>query len=363
MTMPRTSPARLYAGLLAVTLLLAGCSSGDTAPGATAPTPTEQATTPTPVAQPAVTLDQLLTADVPSLCGHTAGTLVDGVLPGLERSTGIVELKAHAAITDGTGRDPGSLVALNPAPYADGLAAVAAFTCDQGGVEWPDQLVGYDAELNVLGTVDPAVETGGQRDLVWNLAWQETPNQSGFEPSHKTGQATFEWASRYPGEANCCGTMRLSGAVEYAEVSDWDGIDESEMDSTTFELRLRMPELLEVSGTAGKFFTAIQTGDWITVEFMSQTPEIYAEIRDHETPKRLLTRDWVNESRAICLPVEHELHSEYGASFFAEYDAQYYCYPKAEFLNGKLIWQPGIYVGGESGDWTVNWMTLYMDAG
>lgn len=356
----------MVTGLLVLTLTLVGCTTETVEDWP--PTPTETASS-TPIAAPAVTLDQLLTADVPSLCGHEAGTLVDGVLPGLDRAEGIVELKAHAAMTDGTGRDPSSLVALNPAPNLGELAAVAAVTCDQGGVAWPDPLVGYDAELNVLGTVDPAEQTGGARDLVWNLAWVDIEEavDSGAEPrpGNVTGQVTFDWASQYPGEANCCGTMRLSGVVEYAEVSNWDGIDERDMESTTRELRLRMPELIEVSVTAGKFFTAIQTGDWITVEFMSQTPEIYAEIRDHETPKRLLTRDWVNESRAICLPADHELHSEYGASFFAAHDAQYYCYPKAEYYDGKLIWQPGIYVGGgsERVPWTVNWMTLYLDAG
>ncbi|PPG35007.1 hypothetical protein C5E10_05235 [Pseudoclavibacter sp. RFBG4] len=345
---------RLLPASLAL-LLLVGCSvdTGEDWP----PSPQQSETgTPLadPVAQPAVTMEQLLTVGVPSLCGLEAGRLVDGVLPGLDRSEGIVELKAHVAMLDGTGRDPLTLVALNPDPHVGELAAVAAFTCDQGGVEWPDQLVGYDADLNILGTVDPAGETGGQRDLVWNLAW-DGENEA----------ATFDWSSQYPGEASCCGTMRLSGTVEYTEVSDWDGIDEAESQSTTYELQLRMPELIQVSVFAGKFFTTIQDEDWGLVEMLSATPEISAEIRDHETPQRLLTKEWVPESRAICLPTDHELHSEYGASFFTEHDAQYYCFPKAEYFNGKLVWQPGIYVGGgaESGTWSVNWMTLYLDAG
>lgn len=159
-----------------------------------------QSSAPSP-SQPALTLERLLTADAPGLCGHEAGTLVDGVLPGVDRSQGIVELKAHVAMIDGTGRDPLTLVALNPDPHVGELAAVAAFTCDQGGVEWPDQLVGYDADLNILGAIDPAVETGGQRDLVWNLAWDD-----------ENKAATFDWSSQYPGEASCCGTMRLSGS-------------------------------------------------------------------------------------------------------------------------------------------------------
>lgn len=344
----------LLSASLAV-LLLVGCSI-DT--GEDWPHNTQHSETSTPFAapeaQPAVTMDQLLMADVPSLCGHEAGSLVDGVLPGLDRSEGIVELKAHVAMVDGTGRDPLTLVALNPDPHVGELAAVAAVTCDQGGVEWPDQLVGYDADLHILGTVDAAGETGGQRDLVWNLAWDD-----------ENEAATFDWASQYPGEASCCGTMRLSGTIEYTEVSDWDGIDEAQNQSTTSELRLRMPELIEASVFAGKFFTAIQDEDWGLVDLLSATPEISAEIRDNETPKRLLTKEWVPESRAICLPADHELHSDYGATFFAAHDAQYYCFPKAEYFNGNLVWQPGIYVGGgaESGTWSVNWMTLYLDAG
>lgn len=348
--------AGLVAAPLAVLLLLVGCSNDtveDWPPSPDRVATSAQSSAPSP-SQPALTLERLLTADAPGLCGHEAGTLVDGVLPGVDRSQGIVELKAHVAMIDGTGRDPLTLVALNPDPHVGELAAVAAFTCDQGGVEWPDQLVGYDADLNILGAIDPAVETGGQRDLVWNLAWDD-----------ENKAATFDWSSQYPGEASCCGTMRLSGGIEYLEVSDWDGIDEYDMDSTTWELRLRMPELIQVSVFAGKFFTAIQDEDWGLVEILSATPELYAEIRNHETPQRLLTKEWVPESRAICLPVDHELHSDYGASLFTEHSARYYCYPKAEYLDGKLVWQPGIYVGGgsEPGPWDVKWMTLYLDAG
>ncbi|WP_424464908.1 hypothetical protein [Pseudoclavibacter helvolus] len=349
-------PVRLgvqVSAMLALAVLLAGCDTQTVADWPPEPAQTETYA-PTPAAQPALTLDRLLAADVPALCGHESGTLIDGVLPGVERATGIVELKAHAAMTDGTGRDPLTLVALNPAPHVGELAAVAAFSCDQGGVEWPDQLVGYDAELNILGAVDPAAETGGQRDLVWNLAWDNTNTA-----------ATFDWSSQYPGEANCCGTMRLAGVLDYVEVSGWDGIHESEMESTARELRLRMPELIEVSVFAGKFFTAIQDEDWPLVEILSATPEIFTEIRDHETPQRLLTKEWVPESRAICLPVDHELHSDYGRSFFVEHDAQYYCSPQAEYSNGELVWQPGVYVGAgsEPGPWEVKWMTLYLDAG
>lgn len=75
--------AGVLTGLLALTVAFVGCTTETVVDWPPAPAETASST---PIAGPAVTLEQLLTADVPSLCGHEPDTLVDGVLPGLERT-------------------------------------------------------------------------------------------------------------------------------------------------------------------------------------------------------------------------------------------------------------------------------------
>lgn len=91
-------------------------------------------------------LDSLRSAEVPALCVHPAGTLVDGELP-LERPNdapdpGYVTLRELAAVGDLDG---------------DGRPEIAAvFGCSAGGVSWPDHVVVYRDDLRPIGEVDIA---------------------------------------------------------------------------------------------------------------------------------------------------------------------------------------------------------------
>ncbi|MEV6831885.1 hypothetical protein [Amycolatopsis sp. NPDC051102] len=92
---------------------------------------------------------QLSTAPVPSLCEHPAGTLVNGSLPGIPDNQGSVFLAANGspmnvidslAVGDLTG---------------DGVAETAAVLgCSQGGVSWPEYIVVYTPEKQILGSID-----------------------------------------------------------------------------------------------------------------------------------------------------------------------------------------------------------------
>lgn len=82
---------------------------------------------------------QLVSAPVPSLCGHHAGHLVDGKLPGIPKGKGRVFLDRSA---DGT------------ITGVDGPAAVATLGCDIGGVDWPRTLAIYGAGPTLLAYVN-----------------------------------------------------------------------------------------------------------------------------------------------------------------------------------------------------------------
>lgn len=102
---------------------------------------------------------ELDNAPVPSLCGHPAGTLVDGVLPGVPENEGGVWLgfNGDSKVVKGSIR-----------PGIDGdLAAV--LDCNRGGVAWPENIVFYDAAHNILGAVDLYDVTRGGREGVRRL--------------------------------------------------------------------------------------------------------------------------------------------------------------------------------------------------
>lgn len=77
-----------------------------------------------------LTVKALKSAWVPSLCGQHAGHLVDGKLPGIPVSQGEVRLRS-AKVAFGRFRANGP------------REAAAAFTCNQGGVSWPEYVVFY----------------------------------------------------------------------------------------------------------------------------------------------------------------------------------------------------------------------------
>lgn len=161
--------------------------------GAT-PTPT-----PTPSVAAPITAGQMLTAPVPRLCKHPAGTLTNG------------ELRAKDP------HDGGSRIALYPnaawqrlsfrawagedgAPYA-----ALVMDCDRGGVAWPPHVVFYRSGPQVLGEIDVSSVVGNGRQGVAALA--PVP-----------GGVRLSLANTYQkDEDGCCGTLDV--------VADftWDG--------------------------------------------------------------------------------------------------------------------------------------------
>jgi hypothetical protein len=110
-------------------------------------------------AEPAAAQTPLDDAPVPSLCGHPAGTLVGGELPGIPENEGHVTLAAPyqaGMIQTGTIRADGDYVAV--------------LSCSRGGVAWPQNLVFYDAAKQIIGAFDLYDITKGGRESVGKLA-------------------------------------------------------------------------------------------------------------------------------------------------------------------------------------------------
>jgi hypothetical protein len=175
---------RLALTLAAITLT-AGCASP---PGSTV----EQHTS-TPVA--AVTLSDLLSAPVPSLCKHEPGNLVNGQLPNQDPRFGLVGVakkqQADYWVTfgdlTGDGVDDGALVT----------------ACSAGGVPWPATVQLYSAGPTRLGGVDLSDVTHG-REVVTGLSIAD-------------GVVHVSWITQGPHDAECCGTVHMAGDLR------WDG--------------------------------------------------------------------------------------------------------------------------------------------
>jgi hypothetical protein len=144
-----------------------------------------------------VTLNDLLSAPVPSLCKHAPGTLVNGKLPVQDPSTGQVTVaQRHSANTsddyfvafgdlNGDGTNDGALVTV----------------CSAGGVPWPETVQLYTAGPTWLGGVDLGELTHG-REVVKDL-------------TISNGAAHVTWMTNGPNDAMCCPTVQMKGDLRW----------------------------------------------------------------------------------------------------------------------------------------------------
>ena len=143
----------------------------------------------------AVTLDDLLSAPVPSLCKHEPGSLVNGQLPNQDPRYGHVGIAktqqadywvAFGDLT-GDGVDDGALVT----------------ACSAGGVPWPATVQLYSAGPKRLGGVDLSDLTHG-REVVTDMSITD-------------GVLHVSWVTQGPHDAECCGTVHMAADLR------WDG--------------------------------------------------------------------------------------------------------------------------------------------
>ncbi|WP_139334522.1 hypothetical protein [Mycobacterium colombiense] len=135
-----------------------------------------------------------MSAPVPSLCRHNAGTLVNGTLPLQDPSTGFVTIANKSA------NDQTPLVAFGDVT-GDGVGDGALVTaCTAGGVSWPATVQVYAPGPTRLGGVDLGDVTKGGREYVTDL-------------SISGGLVHVSWVTTGPGEPACCGTVKMTGDI------------------------------------------------------------------------------------------------------------------------------------------------------
>ncbi|MGM7698650.1 hypothetical protein [Microbacterium sp. A84] len=128
--------------------------------------------TPTATGAPAIALDTLLTIEVPALCEHPAGTLVDGMLPGISENDGRVMLGGSLVEEMQSGATESAFALTGTDAEGEQFLAASVY-CDRGGVAWPNQVVVWDAELAPVGVFEPFVLTGGDREVIVELGSAE----------------------------------------------------------------------------------------------------------------------------------------------------------------------------------------------
>lgn len=143
--------------------------------------------------QPVVATD-LLSAPVPSLCGHPAGTLADGELPGIPEVDGGVWIQ-----TDTSGAIPPDRIVFGDLRGHGALDAAVVVSCYRGGVSWPEVVVLYGPGPRYLGHVMLGDLTPG-RQSVESMAISEGAVHVRFVNSYAAD------------EGGCCG--RVDGTVD-----------------------------------------------------------------------------------------------------------------------------------------------------
>lgn len=170
--------------IAAAALLLCGCTLIQ--PPLTPSSPPTSAS-PSPAAS-LITAEQMLSAPVPSLCDHPAGTLANGELDAPGDNTGGAMI-AQFAEGDWKSLSFHSWLGADGGPYA-----ALVMDCNQGGVAWPPHVVFYSAGPTVLGEIDVAKIVGNGRQSVQALE----PTTNGIRLSLTN---TYQ-----KGEDGCCGT-------------------------------------------------------------------------------------------------------------------------------------------------------------
>ncbi|WP_210505875.1 hypothetical protein [Naasia sp. SYSU D00057] len=201
-------------------------ASEPAAPPAPAPEP-EPAESPPAAAEPApspspdgVDLAGLLTAPVPSLCDHPPGTLSAGRLAGIPQGDGGVELPDSTVEDILAGAETTRLAAVGPSETGEPQVA-AVLQCDRGGVGWPDAIVLWTRDFQLLGGFALDGLTGGGRE---SAEFVESAPEGGFRVG---------WRTTLDTDAMCCGLGSAeavfawrAGAVSASEVALHDGSDE-----------------------------------------------------------------------------------------------------------------------------------------
>jgi hypothetical protein len=178
---PRHAHQRVLVGAMVVALLAGAAAviadrtrhTGRTIrPADTTTTQTTESTTPSSTSTPAlapVTAEQLRQAPIGPLCGHPAGRLQDGKLPGIDESAGFVALGGSPYAANFAPLPPDAKTMDFGDLDGDGVAeGVAIVGCSAGGNDFEAQAFAWGPGPRLIGPVP--LEDGGANTGLWPSA-------------------------------------------------------------------------------------------------------------------------------------------------------------------------------------------------
>jgi hypothetical protein len=132
---------------------------------------------------------EVQTLPVPALCGHPAGNLVGGYLPGIEPNQGYVALAA--SVDPNRTKDYVSYGDINHDDVAD---TIVVLKCADANGPGADVVAAYDSQGNALGVISLDQITKQPRNEIYKVG-----------VSKEQGQ--IEWRTTRPTDAACCPTV------------------------------------------------------------------------------------------------------------------------------------------------------------
>ncbi|MFJ3234454.1 esterase/lipase family protein [Streptomyces sp. NPDC086787] len=151
-----------------------------------------------------VTAAGLLSAPVPAACGHRAGKLVDGRLPGIPEAHGVMGLSWVE-----TDRPRSDLLTFGDLD-GDGTGdAAATLFCNAGGVSWPEIIAFYSHGPELIGSVSlSAINLPGRGP---------GENASVHHLRYVDGGVVTQWSTQQDGDPGASATL------DYTATLRWDG--------------------------------------------------------------------------------------------------------------------------------------------
>ncbi|WP_052270290.1 lipase/acyltransferase domain-containing protein [Streptomyces sp. MUSC 125] len=187
-----------------------------------------------------VTASSLLSAPVPAACGHPAGKLSSGKLPGVPKGRGVMGL---AWVT--TGQPRADLLTFGDLD-GDGTGdAAAALYCDAGGVPWPEIIAFYGPGSTLIGHISLS-------DI--NLPGHEAGENALVHRLRYTAKGVVvQWSTQQDGAPGASATL------DYTATLRWNGhaITASGLTATTER------------STVDRFLRALRDHDTITASSLA----------------------------------------------------------------------------------------------
>ncbi|WP_342318199.1 hypothetical protein [Corynebacterium mayonis] len=145
---------------------------------------------------------QMMSMQVPAICLHKAGRMVDGRLEeaAINFPDGFVSL-----LTQGSEPLPENVKAKWIDIDSDGVNEIAlVMQCYAGGLEWPESIFILDQNLNFIGV--------GSQSNGMNLPGEYHPTRAPFSKFETKGSVLhLEYGTYAPGESPCCGSLVAEG--------------------------------------------------------------------------------------------------------------------------------------------------------